>query len=317
MSWTRAAAFILVLTCTAPLAVAQPARQGGITSQYAPSGTGSSERWLWQLESELEHLQEDLHYERGTYPSGLSDQVEQVSRAVTHFHHVLRRNDDPQHLMRDFQEMDQQIHQLVDRMEQSADSWLRRQAERIRYADEQLHYTVQARWGSQSNSRQILARHAHLLEAEAKNLRTLASRLDRRDNGIREATQSFAEEAEHFHRVVEQGANMEHLRDDFRQLDDQWHHVVTRINRSAAGMYLRRTAQNVDRVHNQIHQMLTSGQPGHPPVYGRQQVEERHANPQQGDSYQRTENRQRDESRQDRSAIEVEIPGIGRFRIPR
>src|SRR5690606_16147828 len=109
-----------------------------------PPSTRSAERWVRQLDNELDHLQEDLHYERGKYPTGLGEEVEQASRAVAHFHHTLRRNEDPRHLMREFEKMDRQIHELVDQLNRSDDRWLCRQALRIRYPDEQLHFALRS-----------------------------------------------------------------------------------------------------------------------------------------------------------------------------
>lgn len=301
MNWNRPAAFLVMLVFAMPVGAVQPPPPAAAERS---SSTRSVDRWVRQLESELDHLQEDLYYERGNYPAGLEDQVDQASRAVAHFRQVVRRSSDPQHLMRDFEEMDRQIHQLVDRLNQSGDSWLRRQASRIRYPDEQLHYALRtASADTRSPSRELLSRHAHVLESEARNLQELVERIGRRDDRMRDAVRDFAEEAEHFHEVVEQGADVQHLSDDFRDVDDAWHRVVDHVNRSAYGLYLRRTAQNVNRVHNQIHGMLSDGHDH------RQQVQE----PRQ----QVREPRQRVEPRRERPGIEFEIPGVGRFRIPR
>lgn len=304
MNWTRPLVTLLTLAIALPAFAVQPpppasaARNGG----YRPA-----ERWVQQLENELDHLQEDLYYERGNYPEGLSEQVEEVSRAVAHFRQILRGQSDRQHLMRDFQEMDRQVHRLTDRLNQSGDRWLRRQAARIRYPDEQLHYALQTLSADpRAPSRELLARHAHVLESEAKNLKELTDRVGRRDDRLRDAADDFAEEAEHFHETVEQGANIDHLRDDFRDVDEAWHRVVEYINRSAYGLYLRRNAQNVNRVHNQMHDLLTAGHEPH------QRVERDRVAPQQ-----RVAPEQRVEPRRERPAIEFEVPGVGRFRIPR
>lgn len=291
---------LVTLALAVPAGAVQPPQRVQRVQPQRAQMAPSVERWVRQLESEIDHLQEDLYYQRGSYPRGLDEQVEQASQAVTHFHQVLRRTNDPQHLMRDFEEMDQQVHQLVDRLRQSGDSWLRRQASRISYPDEQLHYVLQTRFGDAGyDSRELLARHAHTLENEAKTLLDLVDRVGRRDDAVRRAIEEFADEAEHFHQVVERGADLQHLRDDFRSVDESWRRVVNRLNQSSHGLYLRRTAENVNRVYSQIHQLLTEGQgPGVEPP-------------------QRPQRPQRVERRQGRPAVEFEIPGIGRFRIPR
>jgi hypothetical protein len=265
----------------------------------------SAEQWVRQLENELDHLEEDVYYGRGQYPAGLAEQIDQASRAAAHFRQILRRNPSQQHLMRDFQSMDQQVHRLVALLEQSGDSWLRRQASRIRYPDEQLHYVLQTMLVEQPAADALLARHAHLLEREARNLQEMIARVVHRNDPIRAAVGTFVEDVEHFHQIVERGADRRHLIADFNNVDDSWRAVVEQINQSQYGLYLRRNAQNVNRIQNQIHGLLTAAQP--PP---RQVAPPKAVPPQQFVPQQPVPQRER-------PAIEFEIPGIGRFSIPR
>lgn len=293
--------FSVALLALAILAMSAQAVQPPqpVSSQRIPP-LRSAEQWVRQLENELDHLEEDLYYGRGRYPAGLAEQVQQASLVVAHFRQVLRRNPGQQHLMRDFQRMDQEVHRLVNLLEQSGDSWLRRQASRIRYPDEQLHYVLQTMLVEQPAADVLLARHAHLMEREARNLQEMIARVVHPNDPIRAAVGEFVEYAEHFHQVVERGADSRHVIDDFNEVDESWRVVVDQINRSQYGLYLRRNAQNVNRIQNQIHAILTSAQP---PA---QQVAPPPAAPPQQPAPQR-----------DRPAIEFEIPGIGRFRIPR
>lgn len=290
----------LLLTST-PLS-AQPPRSG---PQQRGSAPQSAEQWARQLENELDHLEEDLHYERGTYPRGLAEQIDQTSRAVARFRQVLRRNESPERLMREFQEMDQQVHRLVDRLQGSGDGWLQRQAARIRYPDEQLHYVLRRMEGNrQDSNRELIARHAHLLEREARSLQELVGRVARRDDDLRRAIGEFADAVEHFHQTAERNADLGHLNNDFRDIDETWGSVVERINRSPYGLYLRRNAQNVNRVHNQIYELLAAA-PGPPPrVAPPQAVPPQQVRPQPP-------------PQRPRPTIDIEIPGLGRFSIPR
>lgn len=279
--------------CLAVVAFAVPTQSA--FAQQATSGQRSvairsAEQWVRQLENELDHLEEDLYYERGNYPAGLNEQIDRASRAAAHFRQVLRRTPSQQHLMRDFQEMDQAVHQLVVRLEQSNDSWLRRQASRISYPDEQLHYVLQ-RMGADRPpfELELLARHAHALERESKNLQDIVERIVDRNDAVRGAIRQFANEATHFHKVIERGADSDHLTNDFFKVDQEWRGVVEQINRSNYGLYLRRNAQNVNRIHNQIYQLLTTSQASPPQVV----------------------------PPSTRPALEFELPGIGRFTIPR
>jgi len=289
MIYFRAAVLVTAIAIVSP-AVAQ--RGPGISARS--SSNSSVIRWVQQLANDLDHLQEDLVYERGSYPAGLREQVDEVSQAVAHFQHVLEQGNDQRHLARDFKEMDEEVHGLVRTLNESEDRWLRRQATRLNYSDDQLHYALRNNFQDGSgSSHELLIRQSHLLDREAAELQQLAERVNRRDRRLREAIRAFADEVEHFHQVVEEGADNDHLHDDFRDVDEAWHHVVERLNRSSSVLYLRTAAQNVNRVHNQIHELLAAdhGQPG------------------EGlDSASRPP--------RDRRAIEFDIPGVGRVQIP-
>lgn len=288
MNRYRAAVVFVVVAMASP-ALGQP-QQAFRGASSAPS-VG---RWVRQLASELEHLQEDLFFERGRYPRGLKEQVEQVSLMVAHFQRVQQRSNDRDHLRRDFRQMDRSVHELVRTLEGSDDLWLRRQASRIRYADEQLHFAMQRQGdGSRDGGRELLVRQAHLLDSLARDLERLHDRVNRRGRGLSDAIHEFAQQADHFHKVVEEGASRDNLREDFQRLDAAWHRLVERLNRSSYSYYLRSVARDIDRVHNQISELVGGGHP---------LVAERPTAP--------------SEPPRRRPAIEFEIPGIGRFQIP-
>jgi len=302
---------LLGLLLTSPPLSAQPPRSGPGPGRGPVPGPGergsvpqAAEQWTRQLEDELDHLEEDLHYERGTYPQGLAEQIDHTSRTVARFRQLLRRSESPERLLREFQEMDQQVHQLVDRLEASNDGWLRRQAARIRYPDEQLHYVLRRMEGNRRDANhELIARQAHLLEREARSLQDLVGRVARRDDDLQRAIGDFAEAVAHFHQTAERAADQGHLKDDFRDIDETWGKVVERINRSPYGLYLRRNAQNVNLVHNQIYELLTAA-PGPPPVGPPQAVPPPRIPPQPPPN-------------RPRPTIDIEIPGLGRFSIPR
>jgi hypothetical protein len=283
------AALVLIAVNIALPAVGQP-RQELRTGSPAPS-VG---RWVRQLSSELDHLQEDVFFERGSYPRGLNDQIEQRSLMVAHFQRVQQQSNDQDHLRRDFQEMDRRVHELLRTLEGSGDPWLRRQASRIRYADEQLHYALERRLDrSGGGARELLARQAHLLDGLARDLEHLHDRVSRRSTRLDEAIHEFAHQADHFHDVVEERANRDHIRRDFQRLDETWHRVVDGLNRSSYSYYLRSVAGDINRVHNQINELVGGGTP----LVAQRPVA-------------------RDEQPRRRPAIEFEIPGVGRFQIP-
>ena len=289
MIYFRAAVLLTLIAIASPAA----AQRGPDIS--ARSSTNSSvNRWVQQLASDLDHLQEDLVYERGSYPAGLREQVDEVSQSVAHFQHVLEQSNDQRHLARDFKAMDEEVHRLVRTLNQSEDRWLRRQGARLNYSDDQLHYALRDNLQNESeSSREVLIRQVHLLDREAAELQQLAERVNRRDRRLREAIRDFADKVEHFHQVVEDGGDGDHVHEDFRDVDEAWHHVVERLNRSTPVLYLRTAAQNVNRVHNQIHELLAAD----------------HGHTGEGlDSASRPT--------RDRRAIQFDIPGVGRVQIP-
>lgn len=247
------------------------------------------EQWAERLADELDHLHEDLYYER--VDSGLRADAERAQEAVVHFQQVLRRNADRQHLLRDFRTMDREVHRLIDQAQSSRASWIRRSAARIEYADQQLHYHLRAPDADDGETRrELVARHAHVLEREGRQLEQYAQllRRQRRGEAVYEAVAKFADAAEHFHDVVERGADRTHVREDFDDVDHAWHEAVDQINQSEAGIWLRRSAQRVNSVHNQLHTVLHGTAAGEPT---------------------------RDARRREQPRLEFNIPGIGRIRL--
>lgn len=271
----------------------------------------SADRWVEQLEDSIDRLQEDLYYNRGTYPAGLQEKVDYASVAVAQYRETMHGGG-RRRLMRQFQEMDEKVHELVEMLERSGDPWLRRQASRISYPDEQLHYALRISPDNREDvDTALLARHAHLLVREATSLQDVGDRVNRQDQRLSKAIGNFVQAAEHFHEVAENDADLGHLRRDFEDLDSAWHEVVEYINQSRYGFYFRRAAQNVNNVHNQIH-ILINRQDG-PPVLATP-VRPRPGPP--------LPNLPGDDPRpvepvRERPAIQFSIPGIGNFRIPR
>ncbi len=300
---------ILLVPLSVRGAEPQPPRSPAPPSRS--SDASSAERWVGQLEDAIDRLQEDLYFERGTYPAGLQEKADRASATVAHYHKTVR-DGDRRRQMRDFREMDEEIHKLVELLERSGDPWLRRQASRIRHPDEQLHFALRTGQDTREGvDTALIARHAHLLEREAKSLQDVGDRVSRQDQRLRKTIERFVHEAEHFHEVAEKDADLDHLRRDFEDLDDAWHEVVEYINQSRYGLYFRRAAQDVNLVHNQIHTLVTR-QSGPPEVAPPVRPQPGMPHPDfPGDGQRRAE------SARERPAIQFSIPGIGSFRIPR
>jgi len=277
---------------------------GAEQRHFDQSGRAAAiERWTDHLLSELDHLQEDISFEREADLRRLGAPVDEALTAAVHFQRVLARGAGHAHLLRDFRALDTAVHNLLERLSSYRQSWLRRAASRIQYADQQLHYLLAATDApGQDGYRELVARHAHVLETESRQLEQVARQERSRrqlDGSLERAVRSFADDAKHFHQSVERGADSEHLRNDFAELDRSWHRVVNQINTSPYGMYLRRHAQRVDAVHNQLHEILTGA--GHGETGRREAI---------GDHP-----RESDRDRRRAPQIQFNIPGVGQFRL--
>lgn len=237
MFCNRTAILFVMIALAAP-AAAEPPRN-------ALTASASADRWVQQLANDVDHLQKDIYFERGRNPDRFPERVDHVA----HFQTLQAEGVDPQHLQHDFQEMDKEIHDLVKILESADDSWVRRQASRIHYSDEQLHYSLQLRTPNpDAPSLELLARQSHLLESAARDSRDLAARVNRREGDLDKVIREFANDAEYFHKVVEKGADAHHFHKDFQEVDDSWHEVVQLLNQSSYIYYLRSKAEDVNRV---------------------------------------------------------------------
>lgn len=214
-----------------------------------------------RLASALEHLQEDIRIElEGRQARELFRQADQALEEALHFQRSLRPGIDRRHIVQDFQALDRQVHELLRNLERvPRRGALARGAARVRFADEQLHFAVFRGDRTDGRIREVIARQAHVLENQSHNLLQAARFVvgpGRRGRELMSALQQFVEEAEHFHESVEKGADRKHAARDFAELDRSWHELVRRLNASAYGAYLRRRAEQVNAVHNQLHELL-------------------------------------------------------------
>lgn len=292
---------VVALCVVGSAAGAEQARRGGYERG------DDIERWTRALGDELEHLQEELQFDRPRDAGRWDGHLESALRAVFRLERSRERGD-RERMVRDFQAMDQAVHELLDLLAASTSPRVRRAAARIHYADEQLHYRLAPRRGARgAEARETIARHAHVLEEESRQLQR-AAEYDRsrpgRGRGPHRDIQRYADSAEHFHEVIEEGADMAHIRRDFTEMDRSWQSIVQQLNREESSIYLRRTAQRVNEVHNQLFEMLADDGPQHrigpPPV-----------TPGKG----RPGPEPPRDRRIERPQVEFEIPGFGRFQL--
>ncbi len=280
--WTLVAVLLVCGRGHSKPAVADEVRGGRAPQQ------GDFMAWVGQLADELDHLQEDLYFERST-DGALVEHVDRALEGAVHFQRAAQVTTDGDHLRRDFREVDRVVHELLDRAAAAQEPWLRRAISRIRYADQQIHYHLHqgVPEADVEADASVLARHAQLLRNEIRELDQVADNLrvrTRRDVNLKASIEAVGRDAEHFQNTVRQTADLAHLQRDFQQLDEHWNDTIREINRSPYGVYLRRHAQRVNRVHRQIQQLVAGNVPAPP---------------------------ERESPR-----VEFEIPGIGRFEIP-
>lgn len=217
-----------------------------------------------RLALEMEHLQEDLAIEvPGQEGRQLYQQANDVLQEVHHFQAVVRRGASQEHLHRDYASMDRKLHQFLNSMQgRRLSSSLERGVRRVNYADQQIHYAINVGERAPANPQQeVIARQAHALDDAAQDLASTANYAltgNRAEREAQAAIRQFAQDAQHFHKTFEKGADREHLRRDFQSLDRSWRQAVQQMNElnPARTWYLRLKAQRVDSVYGNLHSML-------------------------------------------------------------
>lgn len=210
-----------------------------------------------RLVQELEYALHDITNESRQRPQ-LYQQGDLALREAIHFRNSLQPSSGRQNLYRDFQRLDQNVHELLDRLRASNDASLERSASRIGYADAQLHHALSYGDNSDERGRDLLIRQARMLEQEARQFAQIARQvLVNRDRPLLNDIGRFVDEANHLNETLNKGAPRQHVVRDFSMLDETWHRIVPGLRNSSA--YLLRQADRVNAVHNQLHQLLGVG----------------------------------------------------------
>lgn len=230
-----------------------------VPSPYQSEQLRTVSQWTNSVISELEHLQGDLAQNlRRNEAHELYHQTDQVLSSAMHFQRTVQDGRDRDHIYRDFQSFDQQLHQLFDTLENSRTPGVAQHLSRIHYADDQLHRAISAGDTSDDRRAEVIARQAHALDREAKLLDELASRLhDGRNERLHNAIHDFAGKAAHFHETVESDQDRRHAKLDFSELQQSWSNVVRILNSSDQSAYLYRQARRVEESYNELAQRLT------------------------------------------------------------
>lgn len=195
----------------------------------------------------------------------LYDRAEGVLGQAIQFRRSIQPGMPPRQVYDQFRPFDQQVHGLMQAVQGTDDSFMRRNLSQIAYADERLHAVVAT--GAGQTTGEFIARQAHVLAGEAQQLERAVRFTMRRQDGDEEgrhhgdaelvdAIHRFTERVEHFHETVEHEDDREHLREDFARLDQSWHQVVELMNQNPHSAYLQRRAQRVGAMHDDLSRVL-------------------------------------------------------------
>lgn len=250
---------VVLVAATAAVANQRDARER--SSQFSPEQVAVIHQLADRLSSEVEHLQEDIRIElRGRQARRLHGEADATLSRVIHFQRAVTRNADRRHIYRDFNEMDRHLHRFLETLRASAEGGaLQRGISRVSYADQQLHFAVFGGDDAPQRQQEAIARQAHALENESREFARIAEYILQNSRGgddLRDAIDEYADEAEHFHESYERGADPDHVVRDFRSLQESWQQVVEQLNQSRYGGYLRRRAERVNVIHENLHRLL-------------------------------------------------------------
>jgi hypothetical protein len=246
-------------------------------SPYEKDQLSTVVQWTDRVVDELEHLQDDIAHDlRGEEAQQLYRQADQVLTSAMHFQRTAQEGKDRDHIYRDFQSFDQQLHRLFKTLENAATPGMQRHLSRIHFADDQLHRAISVGDPSDERRGEVITRQAHALDREAEQLDQLAARLHGggRNQQLHNAIHDFAEKAAHFHETVENDEDPHHAKLDFSEIQQSWSTVVQLLNSSEQSAYLYRQARRVEESYNELAQRLTRPKRGH---------EHDHAHPQDRD----------------------------------
>jgi hypothetical protein len=211
----------------------------------------------------VERLQEAIVEElSGRKERTLYRRADEVLTLALEFEAALRGAPTRAQLYAWFTEFDGKMHELleaVDGLGKEARG-LRREAARVREADEELHFALSAGDTSAERVRQVMKRQARRLLSSARELeRTAQYALLKMPGDVSPGDfRKLVEAAALFEKSAEAGAAPEQLRKAFAELDRAWAKAVGVLKqvKPRENRYLLRSAAEVDRLHERLHRLL-------------------------------------------------------------
>jgi hypothetical protein len=222
--------------------------------------------WAQQLAQDIQALMEDISIELPRREQReLYRRADRTLQAVRHFRQSLRAGVGRDHIYRDFNDMDREVHGLLEAMRDvdKDERALRRAASRINYADQQLHYAISHGDTSEGRRREVVERQARALATEATELYQTARYVlpdGPRGRHIEEMMRQFMDEANLFHRKMQERNEgwLVPVRAYFEKVDKDWYRVARDLGALTAreNAYLRNRIERVELIMAQLYQRL-------------------------------------------------------------
>jgi hypothetical protein len=217
------------------------------------------------LADEVERFQQDVTLTlRGEKERELYDNADEVLQYLRQFRRSLRGGATREQVYRDFDKMDRRLHELIDagRERIREQPVLQRDLARVEAADNQLHYALSQGDTTPERGRDVIRRRAADLYSDAQDFQRTADYAlssNRAAGQIRDAARAFVDSADHFRKDVERGAERDHMRREFGEVERAWGAVAEGLNRLSpyeGNSYLRSRALQLDSEIDALHRLL-------------------------------------------------------------
>jgi hypothetical protein len=218
----------------------------------------------WQMIYEVERLQDDIVAELSDRKErDLYRQADALLALLLRFESALRSKVSRDDLAKNFDQMDQKVHELLQAVQALAPEQraIQRSAEHLRALDEQLHYSLFSSADSRERAQQIMERQAQALEAEARELETIARYVLAKSPGkgaIEGDLNKFVNAVERFRKSLAAKVSQDQLRHEFTAINEIWAQVTRGLKELPPGQnaHFLRSAGEVDRLHERLFRLL-------------------------------------------------------------
>jgi hypothetical protein len=252
-------ALTLLLPAAAALARADKAPVGPLSGEHLATVRAQANSLMRAVENLQEAIIEDL---AGRKERDLYRKSDAVLGHLLDLRKALAGKATRQDLYTAFAAMDAQLHDLLENLDSTkeAPQSLRREANRVRHADAELHFALSAGDARPERAAELVKRQAGELLSTARELnRTAQYALVARPGEIAPTVfNRFVEATARLEKSAAAGASSEQLHKDFTAVDTAWQRVtgVLRALKPRENLYLVRSAGEVDRLLDRLHQLL-------------------------------------------------------------